>query len=52
MNNKSLEQKDHVKYLGVLLDQHLNWKKQIKNVSLKVSRGAWYNSQTKTLSKG
>ena len=39
MNNKSLEQKDHVKYLGVLLDQHLNWKKQIKNVSLKVSRG-------------
>ena len=39
MNNKALEQKDHVKYLGVLLDQHLSWKYQIKNVALKVSRG-------------
>ena len=39
MNNKSLTQNDHVKYLGVLLDQHLNWKNQIKNVALKVSRG-------------
>ena len=39
MNNKALEQKDHVKYLGVLLDQHLNWKYQIKSVALKVSRG-------------
>ena len=39
MNNKALQQKDHVKYLGVLLDQHLDWKYQIKNVALKVSRG-------------
>ena len=39
MNNKALAQKDHVKYLGVLLDQHLNWKYHIKNVALKVSRG-------------
>ena len=39
MNNKALQQKDHVKYLGVLLDQHLSWKYQIKNVALKVSRG-------------
>ena len=39
MNNKALEQKDHVKYLGVLLDQHLSWNYQIKNVALKVSRG-------------
>ena len=39
MNNKALEQKDHVKYLGVLLDQHLSWKYQIKSVALKVSRG-------------
>ena len=30
MNNKALQQKDHVKYLGVLLDQHLDWKYQIK----------------------
>ena len=39
MNKKSLAQVDHVKYLGVLLDQHLNWKYQIKNVTLKISRG-------------
>jgi hypothetical protein len=39
MNRKALEQKDHVKYLGVLLDEHLDWKHQIKNVSLKISRG-------------
>ena len=39
MNNKALEQKDHVKYLGVLLDQHLSWKYQINNVAVKVSRG-------------
>ena len=39
MNRKALQQKDHVKYLGILLDEHLNWKYQIKNVSVKVSRG-------------
>ena len=39
MYNKALQQKDHVKYLGVLLDQHVNWKYHIKSVALKVSRG-------------
>ena len=39
MNRKALQQKDHVKYLGVLLDQHLKWKYQINNVALKISRG-------------
>ena len=39
MNRKAIEQKDHVKYLGVLMDQHLNWKKQIANVTKKISRG-------------
>ena len=34
----SLEYKDHVKYLGVLLDSHLSWKYHIDNVALKVSR--------------
>ena len=28
-----------MKYLGVLLDQHLSWRYQIKSVALKVSRG-------------
>ena len=40
MNRKALEQKDFVKYLGVLMDQHLAWKQQISSVSKKISRGA------------
>ncbi len=39
MNRKAIEQKDHVKYLGVLMDQHLSWKQQISCVSKKISRG-------------
>ena len=39
MNRKAIDQKDHVKYLGVLMDQHLSWKYQIANVSKKISRG-------------
>ena len=39
MNKKAIEQKDHVKYLGILMDQHLSWKHQISNVSKKISRG-------------
>ena len=34
----SLECKDLVKYLGVLLDSHLSWKYHIDNVVLKISR--------------
>ena len=37
MNKKAIDQKDHVKYLGVLMDQHLLWKQQISNVSIKIS---------------
>ena len=32
------EFKDHVKYLGVLLDSNLSWKSRIDNVALKVSK--------------
>ena len=39
MNRKALEQKDHVKYLGVLMDQHLTWSYQISSVAKKISRG-------------
>ena len=28
--NKQLEKKDYVKYLGVYIDKHLLWKKQIE----------------------
>ena len=39
MNRKALEQKDHVKYLGVLMDQHLTWSYQISSIAKKIGRG-------------
>ena len=33
-----LERKDHVKYLGVIIDQHLSWKHHINHIALKISR--------------
>ena len=37
-NSTTLQCKNHVKYLGVLLDSNLSWKFQINNVALKISR--------------
>ena len=39
MNRKALEQKDHVKYLGVLVDEHLNWGYHAQLVAKKIGRG-------------
>ena len=33
-----LERKDHVKYLGVIIDEHLSWKHHINYIALKISR--------------
>ena len=33
-----LERKDHVKYLGVIIDQHLSWKHHTNYIALKISR--------------
>ena len=43
-NNYSLEQKDHVKYLGVMIDDKLNWKYHISFVCTRISRntGVFY----------
>ena len=38
INKKAIEQKSYVKYLGVLIDEHLNWKEHICNVTKKISR--------------
>ena len=38
INIEMSEGKDHVKYLGVLLDSTLSWKSRTDNVALKVSR--------------
>ncbi len=39
LNRKAIAQRDHVKYLGVLVDQHLTWKHQVSVVAKKISRG-------------
>ena len=39
MNKKAIAQKDNVKYLGVLIDQHLRWNYHVSNISKKISRG-------------
>ena len=38
LDKKALSQKDHIKYLGVIVDSHLNWKYHILSVSKKISR--------------
>ena len=39
INGTELEVVSKIKYLEVLLDNSLNWKDQVRAVSLKVSRG-------------
>ena len=39
MNRKAIAQKDHVKYLGVLVDERLNWNYHIQHISKKIGRG-------------
>ena len=49
MNRKALQQKDHVKYLGVLVDEHLNWGYHAQQVAKKIGRRNWYLSKTTTI---
>ena len=43
----SIQQSHHIKYLGVLIDDNLNWKQQIKEKCSKVVRGSWALNQLK-----
>ena len=38
INKKLNIEKDHIKYLGVIIDSHLNWKHHVLSFSKKVSR--------------
>ena len=38
IQKKAISQKNHIKYLGVIIDSTLTWKQQIKNISSKISR--------------
>ena len=41
INNHVISKKECIKYLGVLIDNNLDWKHHIKQVCQKVSSGAW-----------
>ena len=41
LNGVSLVQKDNIKYLGVTIDQKLNWKSHINNCTAKLSKCLW-----------
>ena len=38
LDNKALNEKDHIKYLGVIVDCHLKWKNHIQGITNKISR--------------
>ena len=38
INNIVIDQKEFIKYLGVLMDSTLSWKFHISNISKKISR--------------
>ena len=39
IDGKPINQQKSVKYLGILIDCHLNWKEQIQQISKNISRG-------------
>ena len=47
IENNPIMQSHHIKYLGVLIDDDLNWKQQIKEQCSNVARGSWALNQLK-----
>ena len=47
MGDNTLERVNEIKYLGVILDNKINWKGQIKLIQTKVSRGCYIISKLK-----
>ena len=47
IDNNPIKQSHHIKYLGVLIDDNLNWKQQIKEQCSKVARESWALNQLK-----
>ena len=39
INNEKLRQENYTKYLGIIIDEKLNWKQHIKQVNIKISKG-------------
>ena len=38
INNQTLTYEDSIKYLGIMIDSHLNWKSQVNYISKKIKR--------------
>ena len=38
INNTNLNEKDNIKYLGIIIDSSLNWKKQVKSILIRMKR--------------
>ena len=49
MNNEILQEKEHTKYLGIIIDRNLNWKKHIMQTKLRLSKGIRYFIQVRKL---
>ena len=47
IDNNPIKHSHHTKYLGVLIDDNLNWKQQIKKQCSKAARGSWALNQLK-----
>ena len=47
MNGTNIEQVSHTKFLGVIIDENLTWREQIKTVETKVSKSIAVLYQTK-----
>ena len=39
LNGETLEEVEYAKYLGILIDNKLNWSNQINAINLKLSKG-------------
>ena len=47
LNGKNIEQVSHTKFLGVIIDENLTWREQIKTVETKVSKSIGVLYETK-----
>ena len=41
IEDNKIKQKSVVKYLGIMIDDKLNWKHQVKQICSKIARGSW-----------
>ena len=42
LNNKTLYESHHVKYLGIIIDNKLNWKSHINELTKTLGKSYWF----------